>query len=156
MDLPKLYIGIDPGHSGGIVALDSDGVPIITHNLDAGIVRHRDLLFELAEEYDCIALLETITTGFPGTGKSSLAKLYGQYRVCQCLLTCAEIPFSEIMPRKWQSFFKIKKPKGANSTVWKNLLKSHAERYFPEYVITQKTSDAFLIAFHLYLHQTEG
>lgn len=155
-----LYLGIDPGLSGGI----------------AGVLRGR-LIFAYSlpdSEYECWQLIrkiadsgypnnhhqagiELISPGFRGTGKSSMAKLYGSYMQLRGFLTAAGIGFDTLSSKKWQASLGVPKLKTDSPDKWKRKLLAKAKQLFPRqpcWAATQKTqltySDAILMANYLY------
>ena len=147
--MPKTVIGIDPGKNGGIVALNDS--PIITAikmpATEQGIL---DALGE-CHTSDTHAYLEWIHPAIQGVGKSSMSKLYGNYKALRMALVAASIPFEEVKAANWQKGMGIaRRLKTETTTQWKNRLKSRAQELFPEkhfgVRITLANCDALLIA----------
>lgn len=158
----ELFIGVDPGLSGGVAFLsgklsrdyvgDSSAPDIVF--LGAMPATEKDVwdlfastLVLPASERKCTALIEWINPGYVGTNKSSMSKLYGSYAGLRMALCGNGIRFDDVKPAKWQRGLGIPvRKKSWSTTVWKNTLKSKAQQLFPDVHITLKTADALLIA----------
>jgi hypothetical protein len=154
-----VYMGVDPGKSGGIALLFSDRgniVKVIATHMpdtpkdvfewirDAAVIDAKDLLgFK-----ECIAIIEQVGgytgEGQPGSAMFNFGKGVGHLEMA--LLAC-NIPTESVPPRKWQKALGISgKKKTETKTQWKNRLKSVAQRLFPSEKVTLATADALLIA----------
>lgn len=140
------YLGIDPGASGGLVALSTKGVisavKMPATEMDA---------WRWFEEYacgDCFAIIEKVG-GYIGENQpgSSAFKFGRNTGLMIGFLTAAHVPFEEVTPQRWQKGLKIpKRRKDESKTEWKNRLKSHASKLFPKVNVTLSTADAILIS----------
>lgn len=141
----KLYIGIDPGASGGIAYLHRGlmtAVPMPETERDLFNCIHA-----LSPGRNATAIIEQIGPAFPKISKSSMSKLYGNYLVLRMTLIGNKIPFEAKLPRVWQRAMGIApKKKTETKTQWKNRLKARAQELFPELKVTLPTADAILIA----------
>ena len=136
-----VYIGIDPGLSGGIA---------IIHNGQAGACNveamkmpatERDLCEALRpyQGYPAHAVLERVWSS-PGWGHVGAFKFGLSYGAVRATLTCLDIPFDEVLPVKWQTVL------GCRSGGDKNITKRRAQSLYPRLKITHATADALLIA----------
>jgi len=105
----KIYIGIDPGVSGGVACV-SDGLHVMglsdTPILKAG----GKSLYDVAEMAaalrrfslmgEPIAILEAVAAR-PGQGVTSMFSIGRGYGVWQGVLSTLEIPFREVHPATW-------------------------------------------------------
>ena len=149
----KLYLGIDPGASGG-VALVGDTAPILypmpkTENDVWGLI---SAMKDLGSTF---AYIEKVGgyiggVGHPGSAMFNFGKGYGGLRMA---LIAARIPFEEIPPQTWQKRMgvtprkkKSKNSAGESKSQFKNRLKARAQQLFPHVNITLATADAILIA----------
>lgn len=148
-------IGIDPGASGGIVVIHSTGeidkykMPNTQHGIWELFENGWPGEYNPATACDDIelAVLEKISPGFPGSGKSQMAKLYGNYRELRMCLVAVGARFEEVTAGAWQKGLKIKgKAKTESRTDWKNRLKAEAQRLRPDVQWTHWNADAFLLA----------
>lgn len=147
-----IFIGIDPGLSGGIafVADRADWTPQ-TFKMPA---TERDLLdvFERvaprgASVVDCHAVIERVNPGVFGALKSGgrmgvvSAFTFGKgYGALLMALTAARIPFDQVTPLKWQQALQCQTHGD------KNISKRRAQQLFPSLKITHATADALLLA----------
>jgi Holliday junction resolvasome RuvABC endonuclease subunit len=140
-------IGIDPGASGGIAWVDSEGI--------ARAQKMPDTL------QDLWGLIDTITKGFSHSpdGNAGLYKAYLEqvfsspqmgvksaftfgngFGHLEMALTAAGIPFERVRPQVWQ------KVMGCMTGGDKNVSKRRAQELFPALQPTHATADALLIA----------
>ena len=146
---PKgIYVGIDPGASGGIALITPSGVQ--TWAMPS---TERDLLDAVESCYVdhcyCCAVVEKVTgfVGGPGNTGSSMFKFGTNYGSVRMALIAAGIPFEEVIASVWQKGLKIpSRGKSESKTAWKNRLKARAQQLFPGVAVTLKTADALLIA----------
>lgn len=130
-----IFLGIDPGKSGGVSRHDGKHVEA------AGFTNCTPYdIYEIIKGYssDAVALIEKVHS-MPKQGvKSSFTfgKGYGFLIGC---LTALEIPFEYVTPLTWQRYLKCKT--GGN----KNVSKQKAQELFPTMKITHAIADALLI-----------
>jgi hypothetical protein len=151
--LPEVvYIGIDPGKSGGIVVLFGKEV-IATKMPDTeGDVLH----WIRTHSSDAVAVIEKVggyvgkgkdgKDGQPGSAMFVFGMGYGGLRMA--LLACS-IPFEEVTPQRWQkAIMKSSRGKTESKSQWKNRCKAKAQQLFPSQKVTLATADALLIALY--------
>lgn len=152
---PPVYIGIDPGMSGGIAYL-FDGKP----HIDPMPETKSDILFlfrSLAKTYaesSKHAVIEQVTgyVGGPGNTGSSQFKFGRNVGWCELACLAAGIRMEEIPPNKWQRGLGIPPRSGKGKTKekpydYKRRLKGFAQQLFPGVEgITLRTCDALLLA----------
>lgn len=141
-----IYLGIDPGQSGGIAAIVPDGIE--THKFK------NKTEWDISEIFSLYAL--SVTTpglggafafiesvhAMPKQGVSSTFKFGKSYGFLIGLLTAHKIPFSFVTPQAWQ------KAMGCMTHGDKNISKAAAQRLWPMLKITHAIADAMLIAEH--------
>jgi hypothetical protein len=141
-----IYVGIDPGMAGGIAAVGKWG----KWTQAIGMPALDKEVWEQIKAWSprvAFAILEKVNTGFPGTGKSQMAKLYGSYTGLRMTLVIAGIPFEEVLAQRWQKFLHIPpREKSEPRNHFKNRLKVRAQQLFPREEVTLYTADALLIA----------
>lgn len=135
-----IYLGIDPGKTGGISVHDGDNITAyaFTRCTPADIYH----IFKDVSRGDTHALIEKVHS-MPKQGvKSSFTfgKGYGFLLGC---LTALEIPFEHVSPAIWQGFLKCRT--GGD----KNISKQKAQELFPSMKITHAVADALLIGEYL-------
>ncbi len=146
--MPSVFLGIDPGQDGGIVAIHKKG--IIVRPMPATESDVCDLIERLGhmgeEQEGIVALIEKVHA-MPGNGVVSMFKFARGTGVLMGALLSSKIRFEEVTPQKWQGGLAIPSRKvGESQTEWKNRLKGIAQKMFPDVSITSKTADAILIA----------
>ena len=131
------FIGIDPGKTGSIAALMSDGE--VYCSLPLGKMTEADLWHWLAELEPAYCVLEKVSSS-PQMGVVSSFTFGRGYGLLCGLLTAACIPFVEVTPNTWMTKMKCKT--GGN----KIITKRKSQQLFPQLKITHRNADALLIA----------
>lgn len=155
-----LFLGIDPGVSGGMVALCGS---TIQHTSFRGMNRYdvRNWIEDKAQwgqDAGCYAVIERVGGFIGGEDKQGKRKnlssahtafvfgqSYGELRMC---LACARITHREVLPKAWQKRYGMKREKGEKKERYKARLQSLAQSYVPEERITLAVSDALLLALY--------
>lgn len=146
-----IYLGVDPGISGGFARIDHTGIKSV-HSMPPTEREIYKLVSSISKQ-DVKCCIETIPHSIFGIGKTSMSKLYGNYAATRMALVCCEIPFTEVWAKDWQKFLNItKKPKEAQN-LWKDRLRAKAQNLFPKFNwddyglgMQRSFSDAVLIA----------
>lgn len=159
----RIYIGIDPGQHGGMVAIAqcAEKQTIFTAplcSMDRYSVRnwlqHKVSLVGPENSY---ALIEQLTGFISGVGadgnKRNIAAAHTMFILgksagwLEMALVYARVTFVEIPAREWERQYDIK-PKQPDETPrkYKNRLKQYAKLVFPKERITLDTCDAYLLA----------
>ena len=158
------WIGIDPGVSGGLAAIDGSGCvdllakPATDQDVWQWLcLKQGGVGFSPAIE--CFAVIEQNTGYVGGAGNpgSAMFKFGCSHGMLEGFLVAASIPYEQITPGQWQRALGIqprRKGKGKESkTQFKNRLKQRAQQLFPGKPITLATADAVLIAYYCRLKQ---
>jgi crossover junction endodeoxyribonuclease RuvC len=136
----KLYIGIDPGASGGISAIRWDGAVHLAIKMPETDLDLLEVFEMLRSQYDeAFALIERVHS-MPGQGVASSFSFGEGYGKLQMALCAAKIPYERIQPAKWQ------KALGCLTKGDKNVSKRKAQELFPNTKMTHAIADAILIA----------
>jgi len=141
------YIGVDPGGSGAIAAIDEDGLIFAVHKNDA---TERDV-WEFVKDVkaqtkgECFAVIERVGA-MPGQGVHSMFVFGQSYGFLRGLLIAAEIPFVEVSPAKWQQALGCPTRGKLSKTQHKNRLKAKAQQRWPHVKMTLAIADALLLA----------
>lgn len=124
-----VYLGIDPGKSGGIIALRHDGavmekqvMPILGDNLDVAALY--DLFKDLQERFTIVVVLEDVHSIF---GMSAATNFVFGY-VCgaiEAVVLCLKLKLVKVAPKTWQKeiwdngdkVYKPKKPEQKNPSI---------------------------------------
>lgn len=152
----RIFIGIDPGISGGLAQLDNLGpstspMPPTEKDIWDWFQKATGFtdLYGNRKQGDCFAIIEKVN-GYVGDGGNpggAMFKFGASYGGLRMALVAAGIPFEEVTPQAWQKALGIpKRKKEESKTQWKNRLKSKAQQLFPSEKVTLATADALLIA----------
>lgn len=148
-----IYVGIDPGMSGSVVALHPDD------KVEAWTMPHEDeAIIELLHEFEVDSLFTVFIEKIPkfaGNARfaerniygASLAVLYGNYRFCAGVLHGLGNPARELVPIKWQNVVQCRNRERLDKGDWKRKLKARAQELFPHVRVTLANADALLIAY---------
>lgn len=137
-----VYLGVDPGKSGGLAVLGTGGPRLISMPES-----YRDLWDVIVGIDPDFAVVEKVG-GFiqgnklPGSAMFNFGAGFG---AVEAFLISSRTPYELITPQKWQKGLGIppkgKKEKGDH----KRVLKAFAQKLFPDVDVTLKTCDALLI-----------
>jgi len=133
----ELYIGIDPGKSGGIALIERGGSAFVHKMPDTDM----DII-ELFRSFDCgcsSAMIEQVHS-MPGQGVASCFEFGRGFGALIMALVACSIPFERVSPQKWQ------RAMGCLTKGDKNVSKRKAQEIFPKIKVTHATADALLIA----------
>lgn len=156
-----IYIGIDPGASGGIAFIETMDQVVGATKTPA---TERDVWQWIASlSGSCRrgnggrAIIEKVG-GYVGEAQpgSAAFKFGASYGGLRMALIAAGIPFDEVTPQTWQREFALKRAKDETKTAWKNRLKAKAQQLFPQETVTLATADALLIAEYCRRKHTKG
>lgn len=170
-----MYLGVDPGMSGGICLLDSSGHVAHVEANPESAADFWSMLYYVWEEHSAEGMRCVIeqVSGFigkeqPGSSMFKFGKTYG-YAIMA--ITALGIPYELVTPQRWQKGLAIPskaphtgkrervltKGKRAGETViekfggesgrdFKRRLREKAQNLFPGISVTETTADAMLIA----------
>lgn len=152
MNGKPLFVGIDPGLAGGIAAVDALGKVIATFKMPETDRDVFDVLVKLGQSTldedgnaRIRATIERVSSS-PQMGVTSAFTFGRGYGALRMGLLVAEIPFDEVVPRKWQPAIGVIYPKDSSQTEKKNIAKRRAQSLFPGVTVTHANADALLIA----------
>lgn len=142
--MSKVYIGIDPGKSGGIASvIDNAAIGMPMPQTERCVYQ---VIKNLVGKDRAVAVIEKVHS-MPKQGVVSsftFGQGYGFLRGC---LIALGIPFREVSPQAWQKYLEIpRRSKDETKTQFKRRLLSVAQQMFPDVNATLKTADALLIA----------
>ena len=135
----KPILCIDPGASGGIAYMASDG-RVHAIPMPATMTEQIDAIREIVAEVPTItAVIEK--TGFhrPGNSAVATAKFARHCGHLEAALYSVGVPFEEVAPGTWM---KALGALPADKTARKNAIKETVARRFPHLTVTLKTADA--------------
>lgn len=159
MNGPRLFVGIDPGASGGIAAITADGLPHYVSAMPstiAGVLFVLERIVELSSQengtFRASAVLERVRAGGL-MGKSQTFSFGRGVGHLEALLVATGIPYREVTPKVWHTAMgTVEKSGGAKfadpdrKKKDKSIAKRKAAELFPSLAVTLKTADALLIA----------
>ncbi len=135
-----IFIGIDPGGSGGIAWLDESGNVVKVMKMPE---TDADVLEALGQYIPAKAVIERVAAFAPAGMRMGATSAFTFGRGVGALhmaLTACQIPFEPITPLFWQKFMACRT--GGD----KNVSKAKAQQLFPSLKITHAIADALLIA----------
>ena len=142
-----VYLGIDPGASGGLALVADNG-----HCISLAMPKTERDIWEWFQQFiptftaRTVAVIEQVHA-MPGNGVAGMFKFGQSYGFLRACLIAASIPFTSVTPQTWQKGVGICKGKRIKTkTQHKNLLKSRAQELFPTQKVTLATADAILLA----------
>ena len=143
---PNLFIGIDPGKSGGVCA--TTGSVSICSKCPGTVADMATLLeniLDLGTNPMCI--IEAVHS-FPGNSARSMCSFGENYGMWLGILASLHIPYIQVTPSKCMKIYgSLPKPK----TERKNRLKHLAQQRYPTLHITLATADAVLLAHYSFI-----
>src|SRR3970040_1415667 len=98
MEYPDLFVGVDPGQSGGIAAIGLNFVEAFSMPATERDVY--DLIAEYAPNVQH-CFIESVHS-FPGQGVASSFTFGKGYGFLRGVLVALKIPFTDVSPQKWK------------------------------------------------------
>lgn len=150
----SLYIGIDPGASGGITVID--GVSVTVHPMpdtEAGIWS----LLGSYRDTTAVVVIERVG-GYvagnptPGSAMFNFGSNYGGLRMA---LVAAGVPFVAVVPQRWQAAFGIGRPRDEKEYAFKSRLVARARELFPRVKINRDPADSVLLCEYCRRHAAQ-
>ena len=151
-----LFIGVDPGASGGLAYIlrDEKGIKLVgTEKCPKTAGKLYEMVFKIKESifsfndkrlpcpYTIMCMMEKVHS-MPGQGVKSTFSFGKNLGWWESALEANRIPYGLVHPRVWQKHFNIKTD---NKKDRKKLLRERAEELYPEIKMTYYVSDALLI-----------
>lgn len=142
--MKKVFIGIDPGQSGGIAYVREDRYQAGAYKMPETDDDILSRLTSISQIGECHAYLELVHS-MPAQGVASSFKFGEGYGKLQMALMALKIPYTKVTPHKWQQ--KLQCLSGGD----KNVTKAMAQQLFSDWTahgvkITHATADALLLA----------
>lgn len=138
-----ISIGIDPGKSGAVVMIDSDGA-VEWIKADRTLHDIYDWIFDelnVRKDEDCRCVVEQVQA-MPKSmcGNVPMFKLGQSFGQLEAFIVAMHLPYKLVRPAKWQQVMSCR-TKGD-----KNVSKAAAQRLFPDVKVTHAIADALLLA----------
>ncbi len=149
-----MYLGIDPGKSGGFCLMDDDRKIHLLEKqpeTDADVANLIRKVLDIVqrEGHEMAAVIEKVHA-MPGQGVTSMFSFGRNYGFLIGLLTAFRIPQHDVTPQRWQ------KDMQCQSKGDKNVTKQAAQQLIPGARITHAVADALLIAYWAVLQSNQG
>jgi len=155
-----LWLGIDPGVSGGFAVYDDELAAVVKaapfDRLTAADVLREFTCFAAGIGYSSrgrAAVLEKVFGASPQMGKHAIAVFADQHGWCRGVLDALsvlqQLPWLHVLPAEWQRVLRIPPTRGkigVGHAERKKLLRQFCEQILPASHPTAKTADAILIA----------
>lgn len=136
-----IYIGLDPGQSGGIACYDTEKSSpwvIKMPDTEGDLFSTLEGIVWFTDHSKNFAVIEKVGP-MPKQGVVSTWKFSGNYHGLRMALLALKIPFESVLPRVWQ------KSMGCLTKGDKNVTKRKAQELFPALKVTHATADALLL-----------
>jgi hypothetical protein len=148
----RVFLGIDPGVSGALAAVDSTGGLAYIQAMPDSETALWEAFGRLAA-YRPRAILERVRSS-PVMGRASAFTFGAGYGALRMGLVAAGIPFEEVSPVTWQRVMGVlvpgkQRPIDAVSKDKKNAHKARASELFPTITMSHTLADALLLAEYL-------
>ena len=141
----SLYIGIDPGVSGGIACITSEELFAIKCPTTIADMNDKVEAINVVSQhsgYKAYAVIESVHS-MPGQGVASTFKFGKNYGEWLGILAANKIPYIQVTPQKWMKQFGAM-PRDKKDR--KNHIKHLAQQRYPDNKITLAISDAVMLA----------
>ena len=140
----KIYIGIDPGKSGGLCVIENE---FIKAYACPDNIQDMALMFAMAisvnETKTVVAYIEKVWAR-PTDGRTSVWKFAENYGVWKGIAGAYEIELQQVSPQAWIKYFETPK---LEKNRRKRYLRDKARSMYPDLKkVSLKTADAILIA----------
>lgn len=140
-------VAIDPGASGAIAWIDSDG-ELNVEKYD-GKTEADVAVIVSSISNGAFAFLEQVGAnrgkGDRRQGASSMFSFGKNYGFWRGLLVAFQVPFEDVRPQKWLPAMGLRGNSEETQTEKKNRHKALAQQLHPELLVTHKTADAILL-----------
>lgn len=147
----SVYLGVDPGVSGGWAVISDTGAVVLTMKMGDGpaeiaqqpMTCRQRVMMALGAGYDVRAVVERVHSS-PQMGVASAFTFGKNVGAILAALTAHGIPVDEVPPKTWQKVMGVVYPQGKPRD--KNVTKRRAQQVFPSLTVTHAIADALLLA----------
>jgi hypothetical protein len=141
----KCFIGMDPGKSGAVAVLATDGTLLGVCRLSETPKDVVDCLREITKEFEPVVALEKVGV-MPGEGVSGAFSFGTIAGGLEWACVCLDFRYEKVTPQAWQKGMGVPTRGTATKTEHKNSLKAKAQALFPRHKVTLYDADALLLA----------
>ncbi len=148
-----LYIGIDPGKTGGISSLLNDDSDSAVVDFMPSTEKEIFNLFEnykIGSEENLKVIIEQ-QHAFPGMAAKAQWTFAEHYGFLRGVLVSLRIPFTEVSPQKWMAHFGFKRLPKEEKKEHKKRIYQKAQNLFPNSSVALQTADSLMLAEYLRL-----
>lgn len=149
-----IYLGVDPGASGGITAIGTGGVTTVV-----SMPTTEKALWALVGSWgnvrDVVCVLERVHA-MPHDGVSSAFKFGASYGGLRMALVAAGVPFVAETPQTWQAYFGLLKLPDESSSAHKTRIGTHAKLRYPDVKVPRSAYDSVFLALYAQLNYPRG
>ena len=164
------FIGIDPGTSGAIAILDDklnlefcDVLPKTKNRRGANILDvDRFLKFFHMVRFDSVICGLEDVWAQPVQGAKAASSFMYAFGCIRTILKVRRIPFEEIVPNEWKTYYGIKRKKGMTDSDLKKVSLELCKQFYPDQAdefkrvsVDHNKAEAVLIARYIW-HKYEG
>lgn len=135
--MERVYIGVDPGKSGAIVAFIGQSIQWIGNDKTEHEIS--EWVRDVASNGNAVAMLERVHS-MPGQGVKSMFTFGQSFGFLRGLLIAHRVPFDMVTPAKWQQAL------GSRTRGDKGISRAKAQELFPVARWTNRNADAVLLA----------
>ena len=145
MQDPNLFIGIDPGSSGGVCA--TTGRLSVCHKTPGTVADMAKLMLTILDLNTRPMVVIEAVHSMPGNSGRSMFTFGTNYGQWLGILASLHIPYIQVTPHSWMKTFGAM-PKAKKDR--KHHLRHLAQQRYPDLDITLATADAVLIAHYCF------
>ena len=145
-----IYIGIDPGKTGGISIIKPDEMIYKMPDTEK-LVMQTFLPWNQLDKITDIKCIIEAQHAFPGMGAKAQWTFAQHYGFIRGVLVTLGIPFIEVSPQKWMAYFGFKRLPNEDKKKHKIRILQKAQNLFPNSSVTLQTADSLMIAEYLRL-----
>lgn len=98
----KQYLGVDPGKSGGLCVVDSNGTPLECTRMPDGTARIVDWLQQAKERYPNLVMVTELAQAMPKQGLTSTFRYARHFATFEVTAILLKIPYVEVRPAVWK------------------------------------------------------
>jgi len=138
-----IILGIDPGESGGLAAMEGHHVEV--HAFKGATEKEILNLCRIRSNHPARAYMEAVHS-FPGQGVASSFKFGQHYGGLRMAVIASGIPLELVSPMKWKKAMGLVRRPNETMTAYKNRSKAMAEQLFPSVKVTHAVAEALLLS----------
>lgn len=143
-----IFLGVDPGVNGTMTIITSKRQWVMTISFSGlstmQISRYLDLSDYDDEAFCVLERVHAMPSKFRGS--SSSWELAESFSMLKTILTLRGVPFSQVLPERWQKELKLPAKGDKTYDAHKKVLHQRAQALYPKANLLKGTADSLLIA----------